>query len=225
MDDKNELNDIVLNKKSNSKSGKRTILVIAVLAIILIIVISIVNIFSSNAKHNLPIINKISKLPKLPSEGQSNNQLFKPVKVIQERNTTATALDKIAKQLKTQQAMMQQTIIKPKLSKIIVKHKKILHTKIQSIKKKIRKKYEKSHTLSHIKKYIQVGAFVKFKPNKKFLSSIKKHGYNITYKKVRIKNRIFTRVLIGPFANKLEIQKALVVVQKEISLHAYVTNN
>lgn len=221
MDDKNELTDIVLNKKNNSKSGKKIILVIAVLAIIFIIVIAIMNIFSPNTKNNLPAINKIAKLPKLPSINQSDNQLFKPVKVIQDNNTTATTsttLDQIAQKIKAQNnnkaKKIKTKIATPMVVKTIHKTKA---TKVRFIRH--------THNVSkNIKKYIQVGAFFKFKPNKKFLKSIKKHGYKYIYKKVTIGSRVVTKVLVGPFTNKTLIKKALIVIKKEINHHAYITN-
>jgi len=191
MDDKNELNDIVLNKTGGSKPAKKIILVIAVLIIILIIVISLFETFSSNTKHHIQA--QQTKLPALPQEtNSSQNQLFQPAKVITQNSTNASsiqtttaALNKIAQKLK---------------------HKHY----------SIKKLFAFGHD------YIQVGAFVRFHPSKKFLASIKKHGYSYTYKKQNIRGKIFTKVLIGPFSSKTRAKKALVHIKQEINSQAYI---
>ena len=105
VEDKNQLNDIVLNKKGGSGSGKKIMLAAAVLMIILIIVIVIMNTFSSSSKNNLETGTKTAQLPKPPAtdmkQNENQDQLFKPVTVIHEDNTSS-ALDQIAKKLKAQ---------------------------------------------------------------------------------------------------------------------------
>lgn len=232
MDDKNELNDIVLNKTGGSKPAKKIILVIAVLIIILIIVISLFETFSSNTKHHIQA--QQTKLPALPQEtNSSQNQLFQPAKVITQNSTNASsiqtttaALNKIAQKLKQQSMQTANTAIHvPK------KTQKPVSKSTQPIHHAVNKTHKQAKTIKHysIKKlfafghdYIQVGAFVRFHPSKKFLASIKKHGYSYTYKKQNIRGKIFTKVLIGPFSSKTRAKKALVHIKQEINSQAYI---
>ena len=54
MDEKNELNDIILNKSSQKNNTKKVLLTIATFAIILIVVVVIMNQFSANKESSLP---------------------------------------------------------------------------------------------------------------------------------------------------------------------------
>ncbi len=232
MDDKNELNDIVLNKTGGSKPAKKIILVIAVLIIILIIVISLFETFSSNTKHHIQA--QQTKLPTPPQEiNSSQNQLFQPAKVITQNSTNASsiqsttaALNKIAQKLKQQSMQTTNTAIHApkKIQEPISRSTHSIHHAINKIHKqtKIAKHYSIKKLFAFGHDYVQVGAFVKFHPSKKFLASIKRHGYSYIYKKQNIKGKIFTKVLIGPFSTKTRAKKALAHIKQEINSQAYI---
>lgn len=241
MEDKNQLNDIVLNKKGSSGSTKKIMLAAAVLMIILIIVIIVMNSLSSNSKNNLETGTKASQLPKPPAanvkQNEGQDQLFKPVTVIHENNTsgnTNSALDKIAQKLKAQSMAQQQepapkatpTKVTPDAAaKPVVQQAQKVVKHLAKAKEKVVAKITKKVTYSGTqKRYIQVGAFSKYKPNKKFLAKIKQHGYSVGYKKVVIKGRTFTKVLIGPFASESLTREALGTVKKDINPQAFITS-
>jgi DedD protein len=62
MEDKNGLNDIILNKSSKNNSTKKILLTIATFAIILIIVVVVMNQVSSKKESNLPHPPEISQV-------------------------------------------------------------------------------------------------------------------------------------------------------------------
>ena len=95
------------------------------------------------------------------------------------------------------------------------------------IKPQTKKTYTKKVFTKSGKYYIQVAALMKYaKPNKKFLTLIKKHGYNykiypVTVNKDGKKIKI-NKLLIGPFASKKEAKKELVKIKRQITQNAFI---
>ena len=54
MEEKNELNDIILNKGNSSSSNKKVVLAVATLGVVLIIVVMLMNTLNSTDGENLP---------------------------------------------------------------------------------------------------------------------------------------------------------------------------
>ena len=99
-EEKNELNDIILNKGNSVSNNKKIVLAVATLGIILIVVVLLMNSISSDNNENLPQ----AVLPPDPREIKQevdSEPLFEEVEVIQE-NTTDNNLDNIAQRLKEQ---------------------------------------------------------------------------------------------------------------------------
>ena len=84
MEEKNELNDIILNKGGASSGSKKLLLAIATLTLILIIVLVIMNSLKNDDAQKAPQ----AVLPPEPSAPTEiiNDPLFEPVEVIQEGN-------------------------------------------------------------------------------------------------------------------------------------------
>ena len=109
MEERNELNDIILNRNSDSiGSNKKIVLAVAVLAVILIVVVMIMKGSVSNSSDNLPQAQQAAKtnLPPEPpivqpsDENQGNAPLFQPVEIVKENKKGDDELDKIAQKLK-----------------------------------------------------------------------------------------------------------------------------
>ncbi len=109
MEERNELNDIILNRGGNSMgSNKKIALAVGVLAAILIVVVMIMKTSVSSSTDNLPQAQQAPKtnLPPEPPVPQANNDqqgnapLFKPVEIVQENKKGDDDLDKIAQKLK-----------------------------------------------------------------------------------------------------------------------------
>ena len=100
MEEKNELNDIILNKGGSSSGSKKLLLAIATLTLILIIVLVIMNSLKNDVVQKAPQ----AILPPEPSAPTEiiNDPLFEPVEVIQEGNESATTqtLDEVAQKIK-----------------------------------------------------------------------------------------------------------------------------
>lgn len=123
MEEKNELNDIILNKGGTSTGSKKLLLAIATLTLVLIIVLVVMNSLKNNDVQKAPQ----AILPPEPSAPTEiiNDPLFEPVEVIQEGNETAQELDlsKVAQKIKEeslQNAPASEPVIVPVVSTPII---------------------------------------------------------------------------------------------------------
>ena len=82
MEEKNELNDIILNKGGASSGSKKLLLAIATLTLVLIIVLVVMNSLKNNEVQKAPQA-ILPPEPTAPTE-IINDPLFEPVEVIQE---------------------------------------------------------------------------------------------------------------------------------------------
>ncbi|OQX58087.1 MAG: hypothetical protein B5M52_06095 [Helicobacteraceae bacterium 4484_230] len=260
MDERNELNDIILNKTDKQSRHKKILLAIATLAIILIVVIVIMNQVGNKGTSNLPKAHLPPENPKT-STAKNDDAVFEPVAIIEEKarkksSSQSQTIDKALKRAK-QKAKAEDTSVKETVSEeiVVVEQEELepkssekpmevrLHRKgeklvidVDSKKRKmsaIKPKEEytekppgrQSRYREHVKlgaTYIQVGSFSKYKPNKKFLNSITRNGFDYTYHRVVRNGRILNKVLIGPFKNRAEARDALMRIRKKIESDAFI---
>lgn len=128
MEEKNELNDIILSKGGSNSNSKKLLLAIAALTLILIIVLVIMNSLKTQSDVQPPV----AAVPPTPTSPKEivDDPLFEPVKVIQEgegnsteastaASTTPTApqdLGKIAQKIKQesmQNTPVQERVVQP----------------------------------------------------------------------------------------------------------------
>ncbi len=234
MEEKNELGDIILNKGSKQNGNKKIVLAAATLGIILIVVVLLMNTLNSDNENNLPQ----SALPPKPLKEkpqasiQKEEPLFEDVEVIEEdapskENAQEQKLEEIAQKLKAENEKTQLPQVE-EVSKPVVSSQTTLHAKKAEQKKytqtDVKPKHKHAaHKASKGNYYIQVGSFSKYKPNKHFLSSIKRAGFEYTFHKTTVNGRRVTKVLVGPFQTEKEARRALVKVRKLIEKHAFLT--
>ncbi|MDD5051331.1 MAG: SPOR domain-containing protein [Sulfuricurvum sp.] len=116
MEEKNELNDIILNKGGSGSNGKKMLLAIATLTLILIIVLVIMNSLKSQSDEKAPHA-VVPPTPSAPTE-VIDDPLFEPVEVIQEggNQTKTEDLGKIAEKIKQesfQNTPVQENTVQP----------------------------------------------------------------------------------------------------------------
>jgi len=211
MEEKNELNDIILNKGGSSASNKKIVLAVATLGVILIIVVMLMNTLTSKGTENLPQ----AILPPEPQTAQAEEvveePLFEDVEVIQEAEPDNNSLEKIAQKLKEESK-------KEKIKKVVTKSKPK-----KVVKKTTPEKAKTTATATTGSYYIQVGSFSKYEPNKKFLDSILTQGYKYKYHKVQRSGKTLNKVLVGPFPNESEARIALRTIRTKIEAGAFLT--
>lgn len=217
MEEKNELNDIILNKGNSSGSNKKIVLAVATLGVVLIIVVMLMNTLNSNSGDNLP------KPVPLPTPQTVESQvagthaieepLFEEIEVVQEETQDSNNLEQIAQKLKEESlAEISLANKTEKVESIAVEPKKIEPKKVN--KEKVAQKTDAEGSY-----YVQVGSFSKYKPNEDFLKSITDKGYTYKYHKVGKLNK----VLIGPFANEKKARTALREIRSGVEAGAFLT--
>ncbi len=115
MEEKNELNDIILNKSGSGSNSKKLLLAIATLTLVLIIVLVIMNSLKTDEDEQ----HARTVLPPEPSAPTEiiDDPLFEPVEVIEEdTNATSEDLGEIAQKIKQESfdnAPVQENVIEP----------------------------------------------------------------------------------------------------------------
>ena len=195
MQEKNELNDIILNKGGVPNNNKKIILAVATLGVILIIVVMLMNSLTSSGTDNLPQA-VLPPEPKSQELAEAEEPLFEEVEVVQEDATNSDNLDKIAQKLKQesqeQAVSSEPEIIEPDI--IQEAPKKVIPKKIVPKKptvKKVSKPKIAKASANGSTRYVQVGSFSKYEPNKKFLQSITNKGYTYYPKGSKTHGEIF----------------------------------
>ena len=226
MEEKSELNDIILNRGGNSGGNKKVLMAVATLAIILIIVVVIMNRLNSDGTENLPQ----AVLPPEPVTAPAvveEDPLFEPVEVIKENAPAEDNLDRIAQKLK-EESMAEDAptvvvedepvVVEPVTPPTVAPQPAVAKTEPNRAAAKPAPK-----PVTAGKYYIQVGSFTKYEPNAKFLKSITDSGYTYTYHKMVRNGQTINKVLIGPFNSESEARGALKNVRKNIESGAFLT--
>ena len=219
MEEKNELNDIILNRGGSSNGNKKVLMAVATLAIILIIVVVIMNRLNSDGTDNLPQ----AVLPPEPTEVPAiakEDPLFEPVEVIEESAPAEDNLDRIAQKLKEESMAEGEVVVnedQPAPVEVIEPTPVVAKPAPKPVAK------PKPVPVAAGKYYVQVGSFTKYEPNAKFLKSITDSGYTYTYHKVVSNGTTINKVLIGPFNSESEARGALKTIRKNIESGAFLT--
>ncbi len=218
MEEKNELNDIILNKGGGGAGNKKVLLAIATLAIVLIIVVVIMNRISTDSNEHLPQ----AVLPPEPADTPAlveDDPLFEPVTVIEEKPAHSDNLDKITQRLKEESLSEKEKIVE----ETVVVVEPVVKPTPKPVAKPKPKPTPQPKAVTAGKYYVQVGSFSKYEPNKKFIKSITDNGYSYTYHKVVRSGKKINKVLIGPFEDEAAARKAIKVIRKKIESGAFLT--
>lgn len=210
MNENNELNDIILNKRGPANNNKKIVFAVATLGVILIIVVMLMNSLTSTGTDNLPQTPLPSQQKAQLSEDKIDEPLFEEVEVIEEESQPADNLDAITQEQETE------TIEEP----VIVQTKKPVVTKAKPIVKPKPKPVVKNTAVSK-NYYVQVASFSKLAPNKKFLASLKNLGYRYKFHKVTKNGKSINKVLVGPFQSSRIAKDARRVLRAKVEPGAF----
>jgi len=234
MEDKNELNDILI-KNSDSQKGnnvKNILLFAAVTLLVFFIGILAFKMISQDEaqKRDMSVLPEEptsvveDSFEKEPVASASAEETLKTYKEILEKNreknmakeeeakepaepTVDTVMaDKLPPQEMPKEEVKKEEPVKPEPAAVLAEPKP-----------------EPKKVLKQGKKYyIQVAALSKFEPNKKFLATITGNGYKYKVVSKMINGSMIKRVYVGPFENSLAAKKALPDVRDKISDKAFV---
>ncbi len=253
MEEKSELNDIILNRGSSSNKSKKMILSVGIFALLLIVIVVVISSFSPN-NSNLPQ----AVLPPEPSQNEeliADDPLFESVDVIDESlDNDTNIIDEVTKKIKEESLAehREENVIVETIEDPIVKEVKdtkeeemvvVIDEPIKAVPQKTRLQFPKSIEKPRTSKpvhvepthntapkaiqkgnyYVQVGSFSKSKPDTKLINDIKSHGFSYTFQKINRSGKSFNKVLVGPFNNETKARKALKVIRKDIINGAFLT--
>jgi DedD protein len=245
---KNELDDIVLEKYEKKEKLKKYAIVAGSLLAFFFVVVMIVKVVSdsSSAPQDSLVEEQIAQ----QTEPDMADEEFEEVPVVaQEENVSGEeSLDSVIKEVLSKEqalALNEKSAQKPiqetpkqtsekkteksaKRSKTTAQKPKTNEKKPVTTTKKAKSSQIKQKPKSVIKAtpsghyFIQVGAFLKQDPDKKFLAKIKSNGFHYVIKTFNKNGKVIKRVYIGPFQTKNEAKKALPKVKKTITSGAFV---
>lgn len=234
MEEKNELNDIILNRHTGNSGVKKVMLAVASLAILLIIVVIIMSSLNSGGTANLP--QPIEPPRNIQAQAPvDEDPLFEPM-VIDEAPSQEDSLDNVAKKIKEQSqkeenefSYEQDEIFIEEPTEVVVpaKYEKPVQQAPKAVVKKpvvkapVKKTVKRTTTTPAIKGnyYIQVGSFGRYAPDEKFLKKITENGY--TYKLHKVNT--MTKVLVGPYETDKAARKDLGAVRSKIEPGAFLS--
>jgi len=249
MDEKNELNDIILNKSSQNNNTKKILLTIATFAITLIIVVIIMNQVSGSEKTALPhapkkhaaVVEEVieepetesseSHVPVIEKSIEHTSELVEDDEPLEltvpdgkdetERIVEAVfdETESIKEPVYSKKESSQTTVPKRSAATQVVKPKKIQ----PSGKYDPKSKRVVKRASSSEGYYIQVGSFAKYAPSRSFLNKITNRGYTYTFHKVTRNGRTLNKVLIGPFRTQTSARQALPVIKRDVEPGAFLT--
>ncbi len=215
----NDLDNLII--KSKKPSGlKKILLAAAILLLVLILIILVTKSMIGEKKAPQSSI-ILPPEPVTQPHTATKEPLFERVP-IEEENATAKKIDKVMDKLKEQAPAEAKKIEEP-----------VVETETSSKKPVVKKEtsipqqsfvQKKDTAVSGKKEYfIQVGAFFRYPPDKKFLESIKKENLNYLIVEGKKGAKPYKRVLIGPYPNKSMAKKDLDRIKKRINQNAYIT--
>jgi DedD protein len=237
MEEKNELNDIILNRSSGNNGMKKIMLAVASLAILLIIVVVIMSSLNSEGTANLP---QPIEPPKASTATIEEDPLFQPVAIDEVQNEQESLAD-VAAKIKQQseepefitgpnevfEEEVTEVVVPAKYEKPVAKkatkpaHKKVTKKKVT---KPVAKKSTSKNSIAKTGNiYIQVGSFGRFSPDKKFLKKITDNGYTYKIHKVNAGDAMMTKVLVGPYSSDSAARKDLPSVRAKIVTGAFLS--
>ncbi|WP_345978059.1 SPOR domain-containing protein [Sulfurimonas sp. HSL3-7] len=120
MEEKNELNDIILNKSSKSNRTKKVLLTIATFSIVLIIVVVIMNRFTAKTEMSLPHAPETAKVAQVAAEDVIVEPVYE-APTPDEENATAeapSAEDETVTQQTADQALLSQETVPVKQKEV-----------------------------------------------------------------------------------------------------------
>jgi len=234
MEEKNELNDIILNRHTGNSGVKKVMLAVASLAILLIIVVIIMSSLNSGGTANLP--QPIEPPRNIQAQAPiDEDPLFEPM-AIDEAPSQEDSLDNVAKKIKEQSQKEEDELItgpdetfieEPTPVVVPAKYEKPVQPEPKEVVKKtvvkeaVKKTVKKTVSAPAAKGnyYIQVGSFGRYNPDEKFLQKITSNGY--TYKLHKVDS--VTKVLVGPYETDKAARKDLSSVRAKIEPGAFLS--
>ncbi len=246
IQEEQEYSDIMLGNSINNEINKKRYLILGLILVILflltiIIIRLLTNDNSSNdsfAKTKETENQKVLENENIEEQYQKIiNEKLQNIK--KEKEKVVIEEEKIDEKLNLQKIDEKEKVIKkvqevkPDISKIkkeelvevspkVTKEEPTILQKV--VEKKVSKPIVKKSTTKSSKStlkpkgtFVQIGAFSKM-PSKKYLNDITKKGFKYRVYKVSINNKLFHKVLIGPYNSRKQAKQAIENIKRKLNI-------
>ncbi|RAX54467.1 hypothetical protein CCY99_03715 [Helicobacter sp. 16-1353] len=229
MDDKRELNDILIGgEDSRAKQTKKLILLIAAIIVLVIaIVVIALSMTGSKEEEETIIIGTENVNPALPDSSFDNvpvnneeDQFEKIVKEIKARQQSSESQTPptapVAPVTPTESAKATMPSKAQQATKPVISSQPRVATATTTSNRTTASSAFRGNNgdIAESGYYLQVGAFSKT-PNKTFMDNINKYSYRV--QEIMINSKVITRYLVGPYASRSDAQKDYNNVSRDIT--------
>ncbi len=247
MQEEQEYSDIMLgktpnNSSSNENNKKKYLVLGLVLVILFLLTIIIIRLLTNDSDEDKSFSktqnseNKQTILENENIEEQYQKIINEKLKNIKEENTQSTVsnenselnLEEIEEKEKVIEKPVQN--MKPDVFNVkkVAQEEPKIEKKVEPKPKPVVKKetpkpiVKKSSSNNNITQkpqgtFVQIGAFSKM-PNDKYLTSITQKGFKYKIYKVSINNKMFHKVLIGPYNSRGQAKLAIDNIKKQLNI-------
>ncbi len=247
MEEKNDLQDILLEKNKETKASKmkKLALVASILVLVFLLVIIIMKAINKPvSKENKiavkppVVIDKSEEVKKDPIIQHKKDNFDKVVEKLKEDHRRLVEAEK--QNLNKEQVLIPSPQIKKITSK--TEENKPKQVPINTIKKepiKIIKPKSPTKKVVHVEKkpipkpakqkkkivtrgvYIQVLASSNMNPDKTFIAKLKAHKYPYVLHKTKVKGKPYLKLLVGPYGSEKKAREALVGIKRNVAPQAF----
>ncbi|WP_300366651.1 SPOR domain-containing protein [Hydrogenimonas sp.] len=213
----NELDNLII--QSDKPSGlKKLLLAAAILLLVLIIIILVTkSLIQTDEKPQSSII--LPPEPAMQTKTETKEPLFEEVP-IEEEKESGQKVDQVIEKVKNQQA---ETAAEPKPAETPAEPKEPVVKKSPAPAPAPQKPKSAPKTVATGNYFIQVGAFFRYPPDKKFLKSIEKEGLHYVIAEGTKSGTPYKKVMVGPYPSRAAAKKDLDRVKRRINQNAYIT--
>ncbi|WP_086286908.1 SPOR domain-containing protein [Campylobacter sp. P0085] len=249
MEENNNLQDILLDKNEEEKSGgiRKILIGVALLVIIFVVVLIVVKFLNSNeTKKGNDISDSLllpAELPANTSDNSGSNDLFEQVPIVSDNSNSKESFENIVNEYKNAQAAMDTTpsmivpVLPPKVEEPFGATAPAVKDNKKEPVKNVEPKKEPAKNVEPVKKvepkkepattnglakgtYIQVASVSKLDRNSALIKRITANGYKYTTHEVVVNGNKVVKILIGPFGSNIESN--IQKIRQDVSSGAFV---
>jgi len=223
MEENNELDNLII--QTEKPSGlKKLLLAAAILLLVLIIIILVTkSLVQPEEKPQSSII--LPPEPTVQTQPPAKEPRFEEVP-IEEEKPAPEHVKQVIEKAKGEQPVAEQTKAETPAAEKEPVVEEVTEKPVapaKTVTEKPKPKPKPKPVAASGRYFIQVGAFFRYPPNKKFLRSIESEGLHYVIVEGTRAGKPYKKVLIGPYPTKTAAKADLGRVKKRINQNAYIT--
>jgi DedD protein len=228
MEEKQELNNILLDQDGNDTANlKKYLLIGAGLILLFLIILAIMRALNSDAPSEV--------LPPEPSViGDNSKTLFEKVEIKDEKGSSDDEFEQIVKDIKAKAASTKEdaneAVVdvpqnsvqppKPTPTEPVATQPTTPVKPTVATPEPVKQPTQTATSQKGI--YIQVGAFAKLKPDQKLIKQIESKGYSYILYDTKINGKNLKKLLVGPYKSRSVAKQELPKVKSSINKGAFI---